>query len=234
MRTSSISRSSFIWLLWIGLCLIGLDHAPSLAAPAPKVPAPTLGTIELPIAKTKSLYMIIDISRKLGILKARGMTLRTFPFHDIAWIGNSIPQPSSFSLTTKDPMISPLTLSPPPIPEKTAEATREEDQSAQVAPPKAQTVEDMPLRYELVFADRMMVIVQTHHLPAFWDNAFQQMANWTGRVTANVSTWKEVFGKPAQPYLVLSMEQQDAQALYWAVLPPMSWLVVPGTPGTSP
>ena len=225
--TYSIFRSSFMSVLWVGLCLFGLEPPRSLAAPTPKVTPPPSVTMELPIAKTKSLYMIIDIPRKLGILKARGMTLRTFPFHDIAWIGNSIPQPSSFSLATKDPMISPLTLSPPPIPEKTAEATREEDQSSQVSAPKAQTVEDMPLRYELVLDDRMMVIIQTHHLPSFWDNAFQQMANWTGRVTANVSTWKEAFGQPSQPYLVLSMEPKDAQALYWAVLPPMPWLVLP-------
>ncbi len=224
---ASISRPGFIFLMWVGLCLGGAEHAHSLAAPTPKPPAPAAVAKELSMAKTKALYMVIDLPHHQAVLKARGIVLRTFPLHEIDWIGDPIPQSSSFHLTTKDPMISPLSISPPPASDKTAEAKSEEDQSANVPPPKAQTVSDMPLRYELVFDGRMVVIVQPHHLPSFWDNAFQQMANWTGRVTANVSTWKEAFGQPSEPYLVLSMEPIDAQAFYWAVLPPMPWLVFP-------
>lgn len=79
-----------------------------------------------------------------------------------------------------------------------------------------------------MFDNHMVVIVQPHHLSTFWDNTFQQLASWTGRVAAHVSTWKEVFGHPAAPYLVLSMEPADAQAFYWAVVAPMPWLVFPG------
>ncbi|MEX2493279.1 MAG: hypothetical protein WD425_16125 [Nitrospirales bacterium] len=179
------------------------------------------------MAGTKALYMVIDIPHHQAVLKARGIILRTFPLHVIDWIGDPIPQSSSFHLTTKDPMVSPLSLSPPPASDKTTEAKSEDGQSANQPPLKAQTVSDMPLRYELGFDSGIFVIVQPHQLPSFWHNAFQQMASWTGRVAANVSTWKEVFGQPSQPYLVLSMKPIDAQAFYWAVLPSMPWLVFP-------
>jgi len=211
--------------MWVGLCLSGTEYATALPAPARKTPSPL--NMELSMAKTKALYMVIDIPHHQAVLKARGIVLRTFPLREIDWIGDPIPQSSSFHLTTKDPMVSPLSISPPPASDKTVEAKSEEDQSATLPPPKAQTVSDMPLRYELVFQDGIVVIVQPHHLPSFWGNAFQQLANWTGRVTANVSTWKESFGQPSEPYLVLSMEPIDAQAFYWAVLPPMPWLVFP-------
>jgi len=221
----SISRVGVIFFMWVGLCLSGSEYAIALRSPVPKTSTPV--TMELSMAKTKTLYMVIDIPHHQAVLKARGIILRTFPLHEIDWIGNPIPQSSSFHLTTKDPMISPLSISPPPASDKTAEAKSEEDQSANAPPLKAQTVSDMPLRYELVFEDGIVVIVQPHHLPSFWNNAFQQMANWTGRMTANVSIWKEAFGQPSEPYLVLSMEPIDAQAFYWAVLPPMPWLVFP-------
>ncbi len=187
------------------------------------------------MAKTKSLYIIIDLPNKLAVLKARGVTLRTFPLQNIKWIGNPIGHSFSLNLKAKDPLISPLLISPPPVSNKTAQAEGEEESLSHNPPPaKALTVTDMPLRYDLFFDNHIVVIVQAHHLSTFWDNAFQQLASWTGRVAAHVSTWKEIFGQPADPYLVLSMEPADAQAFYWAVVAPMPWLVFPGEQNTYP
>ena len=206
-----------------------------LAASSPQASSPHPLDTELVMAKTKSLYMVVDLPNNLAVLKARGIALRTFPLQDIKWIGNPIGHPISLHLKAKDPMISPLLISPPPVIHKTVQAEGEEETSSQNPPPaKALTVSDMPFRYELIFDNHIAVIVQPHHLSAFWDNAFQQLASWTGRVAANVSTWKGMFGQPSKPYLVLSMEPADAQAFYWAVVAPMPWLVFPGEQNTHP
>ena len=214
---------------WLSLCGIGISLA--LTAPPHKPPSPPV-LPELAIAKTKSLYMVIDIPKNLAVLKARGIAIRTFPLQTIKWIGDPLSQPSRLQLKGKEPMVSPLSITPPPTSDKATIPEGEEEPSN--SPAKALTVSDMPFRYELAFQDHLIVIVQPDHLPSFWGNAWQQMGGWKDRVAAHMSTWKVVFGQPSNPYLVLSMEPADAQAFYWAVVPPMPWLVVPSTPGTSP
>lgn len=180
---------------------------------------------ELPIAKTKSLYMVIDLVNHLAILKARGVVLRTFGLQKVDWIGDPITQAHTLRLKAKEPMISPLPISPPPIAHKTGASDSEEESTTSATPLKALTVSDMPIRYKLEFDDHLIVIIQPHRLPSFWDNVFQQMGNWTNRVAAHMATWKGKLGQPYKSYLVLSMDPADAQAFYWAVVPPMAWLV---------
>ena len=234
--------SDYRWLI-LGLVLAefflsGLAVSLILAASSPQASVSSPLDTELVMAKTKSLYMVIDLPNNLAVLKARGITLRTFPFQTTEWIGNPIDRPFTLRLKTKDPLVSPLLISPPPVSNKTVQVEGEEEMSTQnPPPPKALTVSDMPLRYDLIFDNQdnhIVVIVQPHHLSTFWDNTFQQLASWTGRVAAHVSTWKEWFGQPAVPYLVLSMEPADAQSFYWAVVAPMPWLVFPGEQKSHP
>ncbi len=220
-----------VCLIAVGLSFSGIGISLALAAPPHKPPSPPVLT-ELAIAKTKSLYMVIDIPKNLAVLKARGIAIRTFPLQDIAWIGDPLSQPSSLKLKGKEPMVFPLSMTLPPASPKPNMPEVEEEPSN--SPPKALTVSDMPLRYELAFHDHLIIIIQPDHLHSFWDNAWQQMGGWKDRVAAHMSTWKVAFGQPSNPYLVLSMKPADAQAFYWAVVPPMPWLVVPSAPGTSP
>ncbi|MDR4494887.1 MAG: hypothetical protein AB7P17_14970 [Nitrospirales bacterium] len=246
-RSSSTNNTSapalfklfdYRWLLLAlalaGLYLTELEGSHILAAPAPKAPFSPPVETELALAKTKSLYMVVDLPNNLAVLKARGITLRTFPLQGINWIGSPLGLPLNLHLKGKDPMISPLPISPPPVIDNTAPLDEDKELSNSPPPAKALTVSDMPLRYDLVFDNQIVVIVQPHHLPAFWDNAFQQFASWAGRVAAHVATWKEMFGQSSDLYLVLSMEPADAQAFYWAIVAPMPWLVFPGEQNTHP
>ncbi len=227
MLPVSIHRISFVFLLGIGLFFHAGKTARSFAAPTTKILSAPPITTELTLAKTQSLYMVIDLPNHLATLKARGVLLRTFPLHHVDWIGDPLLKPASFSLTAKDPMITPVAISPPPAIETPVLDKNEDDLTAQPPPPNAQKVSDMPLRYELIFDGKITIIIQSQSLPSFWNNVFQQMANWSGRFSANMATWKEAFGQPAESFLVISMEPQDAQALYWAVFPPMAWLLFP-------
>jgi len=213
-----------------GIFLFDLGDSLLLAAQPNKPAFPFSAEMELPIAKTKSLYMVIDLVNKLAILKARGVVLRTWDLQNVDWIGDLITHSHTLRLKAKEPMISPLPISPPPMANKTGASEGDEEFTTNPTPPKALTVSDMPVRYELAFDDHLIVIIQPHRLPSFWDNVFQQMGNWTNRVAAHMATWKGKLGQPHQSYLVLSMDPADAQAFYWAVVPPMAWLVFPETP----
>lgn len=231
-------RSDYRWLILglilAGFCLSGLAVSGILAASSPKTSSPPPVETELAMAKTKSLYLVVDLPNKRAVLKARGVALRTFPIHAFNWIGSPISRPFSLRLKAKDPMISPLLISPPPVTNITSPADGDEETATSPPPAKALMVSDMPLRYDLEFDDQIMVMIQPHHLPTFWDNAFQQFASWSSRVAAHVWTWKEMFDQSAEPYLVLSMEPADAQAFYWAVVAPMPWLVFPEAQGAHP
>jgi len=221
------------WLLAV-LSFFFLESSFSLGAPPNQTTARSPAQTELALAKTKSLYVTLDLPNKLAVLKARGVPLRTFPLQAIDWIGEPIVQPGKAQLKTKDPMVSPMTISPPPPVNKAAHSETEEVSFTGPPPPKALTVSDMPLRYELTFDERFIIIIQPHHLPTFWDNMVQQVGSWTNRIAAHMANWKGAFGQTAEPYLVLSMEPSDAQAFYWAVLPPMAWIVFPETRDRTP
>lgn len=81
----------------------------------------------------------------------------------------------------------------------------------------------MPNRYELAFQENLTILVQPHHLPSFWENLVQQVAGWGQRVAARMVTWGS-----SHQYLVVSLDPAKAQALYWATIPPMTCLVIPG------
>jgi len=180
---------------------------------APSKPSPQSVSQELQLAKTKSLYVVVDTTKNLVFLKARGVPLRTFPLTQAKWIGNPPVHSTVMHLDTKDPSVSPIPITPPS--DSTSESPSEE-------PTKPLTVNDMPNRYELAFQEHLTILVQPHHLPSFWDNLVHQIAGWGQRVAARIGTWGG-----SHQYLVISLDPAEAQALYWAAIPPMSCLVIP-------
>ena len=113
------------------------------------------------MAKTKSLYMIVDLPNNHAVLKARGITLRTFPLQAIEWIGSPFGRPLSLHLKVKDPMISPLLISPPPVSNKTAQADGEEEPLSQNPPPATGKVVGLNDHHKVVVENQ---IVSKRHI----------------------------------------------------------------------
>ena len=171
---------------------------------------------ELSLAKTKSLYVIVDTEKNIVFLKARGIPLRTFPLTKSEWIGDPLFQSTILHLQTKDPSVSPLPISPP------SDSSSESPPEDPITP---LTVNDMPYRYELTFQEHLTILVQPPHFPSFWDNMGHQIASWGQRVAARIGTWGG-----SHQYLVISLDPVEAQALYWAAIPPMTCLVISENP----
>lgn len=214
----------FLCCLWAGeRILTGGESTRLLAAPTTHSPSFPRTEAEFAIAKTKSLYIIINLQENLATLKARGITLRSFPVQTSDWIGNAMTESQTFRLKAKDPLIVPQLITPPPVTDNRESPENNDDSSVSSLPPKALTVSDMPMRYTLAFEEQLHVFIQPHHMSSFWDNLIQQMGSWVTRLSSHFSS---------TPTLVLSMNPIDAQALYWATIPPMPWLLVPETPAT--
>ena len=203
------------WVLLLTLVQGAFYTSLGLAQP-PNSPHP-VGQ-ELPLAKTKSLYVIVDTTKNIVFLKARGIPLRTFPLTKTEWIGDPLAHSTILHLQTKDPSVSPMSISPP------SDSSSESPPEDPITP---LTVNDMPNRYELTFQEHLTILVQPPHLPSFWKNIGHQIAGWGQRVAARISTWGG-----SHQYLVLSLDPAQAQALYWAAIPPMTCLVISGNPTT--
>ncbi len=204
------------YLVWMLLLTLVLGEACSSQSGAqPKTTSHPVEQ-ELQMAKTKSLYVIVDTDKNIVLLKARGIPLRTFPLTRAELIGAPLAHSTVLHLQTKDPSVSPLPISPP-------------SDSSPDSPPEDPitplTVNNMPNRYELIFQESLTILVQPSHLPSFWANMGHQIAGWGQRVAARIGTWGG-----SHQYLVLSLDPVEAQALYWAAIPPMTCLVIPGNP----
>ena len=167
---------------------------------------------ESKLAKTKSLYLVIDTTKDIVFLKARGIPLRIFPVTQASWIGPPLRHSTIVHLNTKDPSVSPIPITPPS--DSSTESPPEE-------PATPLTVNNMPSRYELAFQEHLTILVQPHHLPSFWENLVHQVAGWGQRVAARIGAWGG-----SHQYMVLSLDPAEAQALYWATIPPMNCLVI--------
>jgi len=198
-----------LWVLFLTLVLGEACSSQGLAQP--KSPPHPIAQ-ELKLAKTKSLYLVIDTTKNIMFLKARGIPLRTFPLTQASWIGAPLAHSTIIHLSTKDPSVSSIPITPPSDP--ASESPPEE-------PTTPLTVNDMPSRYELAFQENLTILVQPHHLPSFWENMVHQVAGWGQRVAARIGTWGG-----SHQYLVLSLDPTEAQALYWATIPPMNCLVI--------
>ena len=203
-------------MLWVLLLTLVPGEACSSQSRAQPKASPHAVDQELQLAKSKSLYLVVDTTKNIVFLKARGIPLRTFPLTQAAWIGDPLVHSRIIHLKTKDPSVSPIPITPPSDP--SSESPPEE-------PTTPLTVHDMPKRYELAFQEHLTILVQPHHLPSFWENMVQQVGGWGQRVAARIGTWGG-----SHQYLVLSLDPAEAQALYWAAIPPMTCLVIPENP----
>jgi hypothetical protein len=203
-------------LLWVLLLtqLLGEPGFPQDRAQPQATPNP-VGQ-ELQLAKTKSLYIVVDTTKNIVFLKARGIPLRTFALTQSAWIGDPLDHSTVVHLNTKDPSVSPIPITPPSNP--STESPPEE-------PAKPLTVNDMPNRYELTFQENLTMLVQPHHLSSFGENMVHQVAGWGQRVAARIGTWGS-----SHQYLIISLDPAEAQALYWSTIPPITCLVIPANP----
>ncbi|MDH4359711.1 MAG: hypothetical protein OEW33_03120 [Nitrospirota bacterium] len=199
-------------VLWVFFITLVLGESCFSQGRAQSKPPPQPIDQELQLAKTKSLYLVVDTTKNIVFLKARGIPLRTFPLTQSAWIGAPLAHSTIVQLNTKDPLISPIPITPPS--DSSSESPPEE-------PAKPLTVNDMPNHYELAFQENLTILVQPHHLPSFWENMVHQIAGWGQRVAARIGTWSG-----SRQYLVLSLDPTEAQALYWATIPPMTGLVI--------
>ncbi len=171
---------------------------------------------ELLLANAQSLYIVVDTIQNIVLLKARGIPLRTFKLKETGWIGDVFTQPTIIHLTSKNPLISPLPIIPPQAPSSSSL----NDQSAVPL-----TVTDMPYRYDLTFQENLTILVQPSRLQGFWANVVHQIAGWSQRVAANMGTRAK-----SHHYLVMIIDPAEAQALYWATIPPMNCLILTELP----
>jgi hypothetical protein len=212
--TAVLPQSSAFYLLW-GLILSlvpgGICYSQGGTA---SMAFPNPAGQELQLAKAKSLYAVVDITKNIVFLKARGIPLRTFPLTHARWIGEPLVHSTVIHLNTKDPSVSPIPITPLP---SFSSGSPPEDST----PPL--TVNDMPKRYELAFQENLTILVQPYHLPSFWENMVQQVAAWGQRLGARMGTWNS-----SHQNLVISLDSAEAQTLYWSTIPPMTWLVIPG------
>lgn len=207
---------TFFCLLWALLLTHGLGESCSSQGRPQSKGSPFPARQELQLAKTTSLYVVVDTTKNLVFLKARGIPLRTFPLTQATWIGTPLTHSTVIHLSTKDPSVSPIPITPP---SNSSSASPPEE------PTKPLTVNDMPNRYTLAFQENLTILVQPHHLPSFWENMVHQIAGWGQRVVARIGTWGS-----SHRYLVISLDPVEAQALYWAAIPPMTCLVIPENP----
>ena len=204
------SGSCLLWVLFLTLVLGEICHAQGRT---PSTTTPNPAGQELQLAKTKSLYVVVDTTKNLVLLKARGIPLRTFSLTQATWIGDPLVHSTVLHLNTKDPSVSPLPITP--VSDSSSGSPPED-------PTQPLTVNDMPTRYELAFQEHLTILVQPHDLPSFWENMVQQVAAWGQRVGARIGTWNS-----SQQYLVITLHSEEAQSLYWSTIPPMIWLVIP-------
>lgn len=206
-------HSSVSCLLWVFFLTLTLGEICHSQGRTPSRTAQNPAGQELQLAKTKSLYVVVDTTQNIAFLKARGIPLQTFPLTQTTWIGDPVIQSTVFHLNMKDPSVSPIPITPAP---DSSLGTPPED------PTPLLTVNDMPIRYELAFQENLTILVQPNHLPSFWGNMVQQVAAWGQRVGARFGTWNG-----SHQYLVISLDSAEAQTLYWSTIPPMTWLVIP-------
>jgi hypothetical protein len=176
---------------------------------------------EVVIAKEKSLYIVMDLSREVLELKARGLLLKAFPFQGFSWVGEPWPKVTVTSLNQKIPLIEPQ----PTIP-----SFAKEDGSLSPAEARPLVVTDMPHRYTVEWGEGFSMVIQSEKINSVWDHVFEPTVMWANRLTTRVSHWGAgIFGSPSSRDLVLDMTPAEAQALYWALVSPMKMLIVPAS-----
>lgn len=169
---------------------------------------------EWSLAKKSNLYVIFHLEEKIVRLKAKGITLREFPVRRIDLWGNSLPD-KALTLAKKSVLLKPSRriISPGDMKES-------EEFTLDVL-----ELDDMPVRYTLVFDDRVFISVRpSEGMTSTFRNTLASLENLFVRPV--VTFWYVIRGKHYTA-LDLGIEQQDARALYWSLSEGTKCIVYP-------
>jgi hypothetical protein len=158
---------------------------------------------EWSLAQKPNLYVIFHLKEKTIQIKAKGVTLREFPIHDIYLWGKNLPG-SSLLLVKKSALVKPSRAIIRPGDMKEAE-----DVTLDVL-----ELEDMPARYTLVLDNRIFIAIRpSEGVASKFGNMLSSLKNFMVRPA--ITFWYAVRGKQYTA-LDLGLEKQDAKALYWS------------------
>lgn len=206
--------------LLLGLVLAGLLSAapgalPQVHAGAPPSSADGLCDLllreEVRLAEAPRLYVIVEVATRTALLKAKGISVRSFPILRVSLVGG--PWNTSVASTglEKRPNIEPTPTRPLPPGAETAK------RATDVPKPLASTA--MPTYYELRFADGLSVLVHQGGPDSLWRQVRGRLGGVVHMVKARIlSVWGRLWGTPRR-FLLLEMPPEEAQAFYWAVRP---------------
>jgi hypothetical protein len=155
------------------------------------------------LAQKSNLYVIFHLKEKTIQIKAKGLTLREFPIHDVYLWGKNLPD-SSLPLVKKSALVKPSRGIIRP-----GDMKESEDVTLDVL-----ELEDMPVRYTLVLDNRIFIAIRpSEGVTSKFGNIFATLKNFIVRPA--VTFWYAVRGKQYTA-LDIGLEKQDAKALYWS------------------
>lgn len=167
---------------------------------------------ETRLATTRHMYLLVDLTNQLILIKGRGLELYRLPIS--SW---TAAEPASlnqsFRLRGRPPVVRPKAVPPA-------------DSSIQPALPEPINLRDMPAEYDLVFDPTLTIIVAPplHEQP--WLRAQSHIREWWQRAFAWVHLNPASGQGPPGPRLRLTMSVEAAKSLAWAVTDGMPLLII--------
>lgn len=159
---------------------------------------------EFALAKKPAIYFVFDLDNSLAQFRSRGITHRELKIARwSAW--GQIPTLKALALQRKEALVKPTIKTADSIADKAVKIDAE-----------AQEVKDMPVSYDLFFDDNVVMHVRGRTegfrgwVADFWDSI-----RW--RYSRAMITLMDRYKKnPSYVYMYISMNPDEAQALYWA------------------
>ena len=163
---------------------------------------------ELQLAKSSKLYVIFDLPAKKITIKVKGILLKELPVESYTLWGTPV-RANPLPLLTKTALVKPERKEIIPKTEDTEDA---EDASE----PEVLQLEDMPLRYELKFADGIEISVKPKSTGII-STLFNLVASLKSYLMTRPlgALWN---GLRRQNFteIALVLNEDDARSLYWS------------------
>lgn len=174
---------------------------------------------EIALARKKALYLIMDLRNGAITIKASGLPLRSYRVLNHTWLIEASKNDDLLSLTNKDPLIEPEpTRVPPP-----GAAIADDATNPNIPAADPLTVSDMPSRYSLTTESGIVINVHSVRTSSWLAEHWDEVTGSTVKWWMSLATWNSQGG-----VLWIEMTPEEAQALYWALVPPLSILLHPG------
>lgn len=201
-------------LLWITCVLVGACLAPSLASESDSrtyeedrrsiAEANRLLEEEIKLASRSLIYLVLDPSERVILIKGRGIELQRIPI-----------MAESMSKTGALTGVFHLRARPPVI--------RPKASAAENAPPAAIELQHMPREYRLVFDPGLTIIVAPPVRESPWLWAKSRLLEWWDGLTAGTRFASKDYTEG--PRLRLTLSQEAAQLLAWSVIDGMPLII---------